>query len=213
MIPLVAAVVLASAGGAAHGVLPSGTYTYQIFVESKPVATSKIVIDHENGSLQLTEASVLQGDPVATTRTVDPSTFATLKWDMNAQTSEDTVEIASGAGAWQHGPQTKTLAQAVPGPSIVFDFFAGAYPLIPAMLHATGAKAFNVYCLCFTGFDVKPATVIPATATAPPGVPKSDAVAAFEYDDAIVTMWYDPATFVLHAMDAPKAQFRILLQP
>jgi hypothetical protein len=213
MIPLVAAVALAAAGGPPGGVLPSGTYAYEIFSEGKPVAKSTIVIHNENGSLLITEATALQGDPVATTRTIDPSTFATLKWVMTTQGAEDTIEIASSAGVWRNGPQSKKLPQAVTGPSIVFDFFAGAYPLIPAMLHATGAKAFNVYCLCFTGFDVEPAAVVSATAAAPAGVPKTDASAAFEYDDAVVTLWYDPVTFILHAMDAPKAQFRIVLQP
>jgi hypothetical protein len=65
----------------------------------------------------------------------------------------------------------------------------------------------------FTGFDVKPAPIVPATAAAPAGVPKTDVSAAFEFDDAVVTLWYDPVTFVLRAMDAPKAQFRIVLLP
>jgi hypothetical protein len=208
MIPIVATVAQASAGS----VLPSGAYTYEIYSEGKPVAKSTIVIYNEN-PLRITEDTTLQGDPIASQRTIDPATFAPLDYVMNAQGASDTIDLSQGAASWHNATQKKTLAPAVAGPSIVFDFFAGAYIAIPAMLHATGAKAFNVYCLCFTGFDVKAATVVPATAEAPPGVPKTDARVAFEYDDAIVTLWYDPGTFILSAMDAPKAQFRILLQP
>jgi hypothetical protein len=189
MIPLVAAVVLASSAGTPSAVLPSGTYSYEIYSEGKPVAESTIVIHNETGSLQITEATLLQGDPVAST-----------------------IDIPSSAAIWRHGSESQTLPQAVAGPSIVFDFFAGPYAAIPAMLHATAAKAFNVYCLCFTGFDVKPAPIVTAT-TAAPASPKTDVSAAFEFDDAVVTLWYDPVTFVLRAMDAPKAQFRIVLQP
>jgi hypothetical protein len=213
MIPLVAAVALASSAGAPSAVLPAGTYSYEIYDEGKPVAKSTIVIHNENGSLAITEATMLQGDPVATTRTIDPATFTTLKYVMTAQGSQDTVDVPSTEAIWHNGTQSKTLPQTLAGPSIVFDFFAGEYVAIPAMLHATAAKAFNVYCLCFTGFDVKPATIVPATSAAPAGVLKTDVSAAFEFDDAVIALWYDPATFILHAMDAPKAQFRILLQP
>ena len=213
MIPLVAAVALASSAAAPGAVLPSGTYAYEIYSDGKPVAKSTIVIHNENGSLQITEATILQGDPVASTRTIDPATFATLKYTITVQGTEDTIDIPSNAATWRRASGDKTVPQAVAGPSIVFDFFAGPYAAIPAMLHATAAKAFNVYCICFTGFDVKPAPIVSATAAAPAGVSKTDVSAAFEFDDAVVTLWYDPVTFVLHAMDAPKAHFRIVLLP
>jgi hypothetical protein len=213
MIPLVAAVVLASSAGAPSAVLPSGTYSYEIYSEGKPVAKSTIVIHNVNGSLQITEATTIQDDPVATTRTIDPATFSTLQYVMTSEGSQDTIDIPANAAIWRKAAGDKTLSQVVAGPSIVFDFFAGPYAAIPAMLHATSAKAFNVYCICFTGFDVKPGTIAPATAAPPAGVPPKDVSAAFEFDDAVVTLWYDPVTFVLYAIDAPKAQFRIVQQP
>jgi hypothetical protein len=208
MIPIVTTVAQASDSS----VLPSGAYTYQIFSEGKPVAKSTIVIYNEE-PLRITEDTTLQDDALASQRTMDPATFSTIDYVMNAQGSADTIDISASSAVWHAKSGDKTLARSVAGPSIVFDFVAGEYVAIPAMLHATGAKSFNVYCICLTGFDVKTATVVPATAAAPAGVPKTDASVAFEFDDAVVTLWYDPVTFILSAIDAPKAQFRILLQP
>jgi hypothetical protein len=81
------------------------------------------------------------------------------------------------------------------------------------MINATVAKSFNVYCICFTGFDVKTSASVPATAPHPAGVAASDAQAAFALDDGVMTFWYDPVTLVLHELDVPKGHFRIVLQP
>jgi hypothetical protein len=193
-------------------ILPSGTYNYVIWVDGKPSGKSSIRIARAGGVLTVTESATLPDDTIDTVRTLDPATFSTLTYTSTSAGASDTIDIHGKSATWKSPLQTKNADQAIDGPSMVFDFLAGEYAAVPAMANATRAKAFNVYCICFTGFDVKVSTSVPATGSRPDGVSPSDAHIAFTLDDGVMTFWYDPVTFVLHELDVPKAHFRIVLQ-
>jgi hypothetical protein len=193
--------------------LPSGTYHYTIYSDGKAAGKSTIVVSRSDGSIRVVENTALSGDPIQTQRTLDPFSFSTLTYSVTSQGSTDTIDIPGAQGTWKSGTQTKTLPQATHGPSMIFDFLTAEYIALPAMLRAGEATTFNVYCVCFDGFEVKPAAFVPGTAPRPAGVTATDAVASFDFDDGISHMWYDPSTFVLHELDVPKPRIKIVMQP
>ena len=211
MIVTAAALTFASSDVASSAVLPPGTYHYTLYSDGKPAGKSTIVVKRLDGSLRIAETTTLQGDRIDTTRTIDPSTFSTIDYVLGAQGAQERIEIGGKGATNRSGANSKTLAPATPGPAIVFDFFVGEYVALPAMIHTATARAFNVYCLCFYGFEVKTSAIVPATASRPAGVPATAAEAAFDLDDATCTLWYDPVTFVLFELDVPKPRIRIVL--
>ncbi len=191
--------------------LPSGTYQCTTYDQGNAVGHSSIDVTQVNGSVQIAESTSLSDEPIESTRLLDPSTFSTLAYTMTSQGASDTMDINAKAATQRDGANAKTLTPATVGPSIVFDFLVVEYVAMPAMIHAATNSAFNVYCVCFYGFEVKPAAIVPATAPRPSAVPVTDSAAAFDFDDGIITLWYDPASFVLRELDNPKARFRTVL--
>jgi hypothetical protein len=212
MIALAVALLITSCNAANAAVLPSGTYRYTTYDEGNAVGHSSIVVTRANGLLQVDESTSLSDDPIESTRTLDAS-FSTLEYVVTQQQVRDSISIHAKAATHVSGTNSTTLPPATAGPSIVFDFLVGEYAALPAMIHAATGTAFNVYCVCFYGFEVKSATIVPATAIRPAGVRATDAKAAFDFDDGTITLWYDPVTFVLRELDNPKARFRIILNP
>jgi hypothetical protein len=208
----VVAAALTLAAAAAPTVLPSGIYNYAIFDSGKPVGTSAISISRSGGSIRVAEDATLPDDRMETVRTLDPATFATQAYRVTTQGVTETLDVTERDATWHGTRKSETRARAADGPAVVFDFLTGMYAALPAMLDATRAKTFNVYCACFYGFEAKAARVSSATEARPDGVPPEDAVVACDFDDGTIFVWYDPATFVARYVDVPKARFRFVLQ-
>jgi hypothetical protein len=218
VIAFAAAVALAqlavASSDAQSAVLPSGVYRYAFYLEEKQTATSVITVTRSNGALLITESTTAQDEPATTIRTLDPVTFTTRRYELVTKGPAATADVTATNATYRQGgdkPPT-TVAAKVGGPAIIFDFFAGAFIGLPAMVHGMHGSEFNAYCDCFTGFDVKPATIVRTPAPRPPNVPATDAVAAFNLDDAVATVWYEPTTFVLRELDVPKPKLKIILQ-
>jgi len=213
VIALVAALALATSDVAAGAVLPPGSYRYQIYSESKPVATTTIVVTHSHDTIGVAESLNFQDEPVSTLRTLDPANFSTLAYTITSRGSKETIGIADKSATYRNEATatTKTLAETTDGPAIALDFFVGPYVALPAMLHATAATTFNAYCICFVGFNAETGTLVQKTMVRPAGVPATDAQASIDFEDAIFTVWYDPVTFVLSEFDAPTAKVRMAL--
>ncbi len=206
------ALAAALAPPAADAVLASGTYRYAIYSDNEPAGISTIVVTRKNGSIQIAERTSLQGEPINTTRTIDPSTFATLDYVVGTQGNEESIEISGKSATHHAGGKATTLSQATDGPSIVFDYLVGEYVALPAMIRAETTPAFNAYCVCIAGFEVKPSALVPATAARPTGIPSGDAAVAFVLDDETATLWYDPVTLVTAELDVPGPKFKIVLE-
>jgi hypothetical protein len=121
------------------------------------------------------------------------------------------IMAATPTGADYHaGDKATTLAQLTPGPAMMLDSFVGAYAGLPAMVAATSAQKFNVYCVCAAGATASLATVVPTTATRPEDLPHNDRSLSLTVDAGTITLWYDPTTFILHELDAPDSHLKIV---
>jgi len=182
-----------------------------LYSDGRPSGVSTIVVTRHNGTIRIAERTTLQGDVIDTTRTIDPSSFTTLDYAIGDHGWHAGIVISGETATYRGGAKATTLAAATTGPSIVFDFLVGEYVAIPAMIQAATTAAFNVYCVCFSGFEVKTSQITPAITQRPAGIPGTDAAAAFVLDDGTATLWYDPVSFVLRELDVPKARIRIVL--
>ena len=162
--------------------------------------------------MTIAESTSVQGTQIDTKRTIDPATFTTLAYAVTTAGPNETIDLSANSAAYHYkGKTTQLDAPAAAHRSSSISSSAGSQR--SALMHATTAKAFNVFCICpFTGFEVKASAIVPATEPRPAGVPATDAEAAFDLDDGIATIWYDPATFVLHELDVPSAKIRIVIQ-
>jgi len=213
LMALAGALALAAGDAQTSAALPSGLYRYTMFEDGKAVALSVISVTRTETAVQIMESTTLSGDAVTTIRTFDPATFTTLRYETVALNAKSVVQVTpANATLTNAAKATTTVVAKTAGPAMVFDYSAGPYIAMPAMLNATKASAMNIYCECFEGFDVKVATVVPVTMTRPSKVPARDQAAAFSLDDGIATLWYDPGTFILHQMDVPKVKISIVLQ-
>ncbi|MGC1379855.1 MAG: hypothetical protein WA814_02385 [Candidatus Baltobacteraceae bacterium] len=181
-------------------VLPSGTYRYAVHSDGKTTATSTVTIAHDAMSVTVTETVDLQGETYRTTRRLDPATFSTISWSG----PDDAVTIGSKSATYRSTKTTTTLAAPVDGPAAVFDFLVAEFSTMPAMLHATGARQYNEYCVCIGGFQAKAISVVTATAPRPATVQPSDVAIALNAEGETATLWYDPQMFVLRELDFPR---------
>lgn len=203
MLALVAAALAAAPARAT--ILPSGTYRYAVHSDGKITATSTVVISHDASSLTVGEVVDLQGESEKTTRTLDPVTFATLSWSGQNDHDSDTVTLTGKNATYRHAAQTTTLeAPAAGAPSAVFDFFVAEFATLPAMIHASSANRYNEFCICIGGFQVKPISIVPATASRPAGALAGDAAIALTAEGETASLWYDPQTFILRELDFPR---------
>ena len=201
-----------AAVGVAASALPTGTYRYALIDDGKQSAVSTISITHGDGVLTIDEDVALSGDRITTTRTFDPTTFSTLSYRVTVPGSDEGVDITDAGATYHDGATTTTFPRAVAGPAVALDFFVGPYVALPAMVAATSATAFNVYCVCLTGFAVSAATVARPAAQRPQGVPATDVATAVTLDDGTLTMWYDPATYIVRELYMSDQRMKFVLQ-
>jgi hypothetical protein len=202
---LLALALLGTTGPVTPTVLPSGTYRYAIRVDGKTTASSSIVITHAAG-VTVQETVAVEGDSESTTRTLDPATFATRSWAWQSddKPTSETITITNAQATYRHADKATTIQAPAQAPAAIFDFFVAEFSTLPAMIRATGAKQYNEYCVCFTGFAAKAITVVSASEKRPAAVPAGDAALAIAADGLTITLWYDPQTLILRELDIPK---------
>ena len=194
---------VASPVAAQQAIIPSGTYHYVVHSDGKVTGRSTVVIAHEASSVTVKETVDLHGETVRTTRSLDPSTFATLSWSGYEDTQLDTVTVANKSATYHHGSTTTTLAAPADAPPAVFDFLIAEFATLPAMIHVTGATRYVEYCVCIGGFEVKAISIGSASAPRPPAAHLDDVAIALTADAETATLWYDPHTFILREFDLP----------
>jgi hypothetical protein len=208
MIATIAALALAAAimGEA----LPNGTYHYLLYAGDKQSATSTIGIYRDANGVRIDEQTFSSGEQINTIRTLNATTFSATLYRVTLHGSNE-IMAATPTGADYHaGDKATTLAQLTPGPAMMLDSFVGAYAGLPAMVAATSAQKFNVYCVCAAGATASLATVVPTTATRPEDLPHNDRSLSLTVDAGTITLWYDPTTFILHELDAPDSHLKIV---
>jgi hypothetical protein len=74
-------------------VLPDGTYRYR-FEARGTVRTSTVVVRHETGLIVIDEGTATENVPIVTQRRIDPSTFATRSYAIDAGDAHAVVAIS-----------------------------------------------------------------------------------------------------------------------
>ena len=208
---LAAALVLGGCSSPA-GPLPSGTYHYSSNEAGVPV-DSTVTISRDATAIVVHEDAQLvklpNAPPVSIDIHLDPTTFSTRAvtvandpemWNPSVAIARDSATITSS------GHASFTVASVAHGdPATVDSEWVSSYVAIPAMLHATGGKTLVTYYTAQVhGRGLATAfTVVPATATRPGSVASGDAsiaLATRKARRAFITLWYDPSTDVVSAV-------------
>ncbi len=213
-VALFAAAALGAPFAAAQSdALPTGTYHYAMSANGSTIGLSTIVVQHHGSSVEVGESASLAGHALVTRRTLDATTFQTLKYAASAPGSPQSATLnLTATTALLHAGATNASISAPPdAPFFVNDNLVAGFAQLPAQLHATGSGKLTMACVC-GGLVALPTIVVPVTATRPSDVPASDAGVAVEFGDQVMTLWYDPATYVLKRADLPSQGFTIELQ-
>jgi hypothetical protein len=189
---LTAALVL-SGCSSATGPLPSGTYHYSSNEAGVPV-DSTVTISRDATAVVVHEDArflkVPNAPPVSIEMRLDPKTFSTRSLTIANDPEMENASVAIAQGR---------------APATVDSDWVSSYLAIPAMLRATGAKTVDVYYTALLhGRGLATAfTVVSPTAARPDGVRSGDAsiaLATGRVKRAFVTLWYDPSTDVVSAV-------------
>ena len=209
MIAAIAAIAVA-ATNLGDSALPDGTYHYYLYADGKQSASSTIGIYRDANGVRINEQTVSGGQQISTIRTLNPTTYSAVAYRVTLHDANEIVAVTSTGADYHEGDKATTLTQMTPGPAIALDSFVGAYVGLPAMVAATGAQRFNVYCVCFSTLTESEATVVPTTATRPDGLPHNDRSLSLTFDDGVVTLWYDPTTYIMHELNVPESHIKII---
>jgi hypothetical protein len=198
---------------------PDATYSYALQAAGAPLGTSTVAVDGRTpGTIVVTEHASMS----------TPSFTATTTTRFDAATLRETgysADFTLPAGV-QHTDVTVkpgTMTATVPGAAsidiaadpaapleLVGDNLVGSSILVPAILHATGAKSFTLAVLN-GGKALVCNVVADPLPTRPASVPANDVELPLEVAGVRVIYWYDPATYVVHDMLIPSQQAEIRL--
>jgi hypothetical protein len=199
---------------------PDATYTYALQAGGIPIGTSTVVVDGTApGTIVVKEKATFTMPPFTATTTTrfDAATLHETGYtgDFNLASGPRHTDVTVKPGA---------MTVAVPGgggsvdipadPSapleVVGDNLLGSGVLIPALLHASGAKSFTLAVLA----GAKPLVCTVVTdplPSRPASVPAADVELALEVGGIRFIYWYDPATYVVHDIAIPAQQAEIRL--
>jgi hypothetical protein len=186
--------------------LPDGIYQYTVIDSGQPSATSAVRVSRSGGNLVIEEHASPMEENESSRRTLDPSTFALRSYtDASDGKPYFTLTVnGNTATALREGAPPTAISALPRAPFIVFDYFIGAFFHLPATLHGAPTSALSLVVL---GGDTAELLIVSAASgKRPAGVPAIDASTAVILDGATVTLWYDPATFVLDECDLPAAR-------
>ncbi|HEX3672438.1 MAG TPA: hypothetical protein VHT92_12110, partial [Candidatus Cybelea sp.] len=128
-------------------VLPDGTYRYRFEAAGK-VETSTVVVRHENGVIVIDEGMKTETIPIVTQRRIDPSTFATRSYTIDAGSAHAVVTVAGNEATVTQGNIRESVHAAPGEPFVMTENLVGAWAQLPATLHVSGAKKVTFACPC-----------------------------------------------------------------
>jgi hypothetical protein len=210
---LAAALLLPPAAFASDApVLPDGTYHYELRVGGNVLGTTDVTVARSGATLALRESAKYGPALVSTVTTADAATLATSAYDATYPSSDganvrrtlafkDQTATVSGDGL----AATKTLALLDGSHAFVVldQAFASGFVLLPAQMRAGTALLTGAAPTSGVRFPVRREDPVKER---PAGTPARDVALTVKVASVDVTLWYDPATFVLDEMDAPAQQ-------
>ncbi len=196
---------------------PDATYSYTLQQGGIALGSSTVVIDGSAPGTIVVKESASMSVPHYTATTTMRYDAATLH--QTGYTADTVV-----AGATQHAavtvkPGTMTLtppngtsidipADPAAPLELIGDNLVGGYVMLPAILHATGAKTFTLAVLS-TGKPLVCKVVSDPLPSRPAFAPATDVELALELAGIRFIYWYDPATYVVHDVAIPAQQARL----
>jgi hypothetical protein len=193
---------------------PDATYAYAIHAGGLPLGNSTVVIDgstpgtivvKENASFStpaFTATSTMRYDAATLRETAYSADFVlpsgTQHTDVTVKPAAMTVTVPGGTAVDIPADPSAPL-------ELVGDNLVASSVLVPAMLHATGAKAFTLAVLS----GAKPLVckvVSDPLPSRPASVPATDVELALELASIRIIYWYDPKTYVVHNVAIPAQQ-------
>jgi len=208
-----ASFILAACTGASKPAsLPAGTYRYESTTGGSALQ-SAITVSRDSNAVVVHEESKFANlpavAPVVTESRLDPSTYSVESYVVsnNPEGFDPPIQISPAAATYKvAGKPIVAKAKALGAPSWVLgDEGASMFAILPALVHATGAKTINVY---YPGLArgktlAQTYTVMPTTQSRPDGIPAGDAALGLGFDPKrapVLSIWYDPATLVMSAV-------------
>lgn len=209
--------VAANFGGAAAP--PDGTYNYTISKGGDALGKSTVTIKRADVGVTIHETETMAGslnftiDEILDAATLAPKAYSgTYARSADAQTTARAAIDRNGAVITIDGvPGTAPLPnpRGIKNAYVLEGALMSGFALLPAQIHASKASQFSQILprqvLQFVAHvDQHPAAIRPSS------VPAGDALLSItgqvNFDE-----WYDPSTFVLHALTVPSQQVLITL--
>ncbi len=197
---------------------PNGTYTYEIVAGGTTLGKSTIVISSVPGTITVRESARLLNVNATAATQYDAATLAETAYsaDFNLPQGPQhtTVTFEPGAVNVRVPGQSVDIKADPSAPlEIVSDNLVGTNLLIPALLHATGAKTFTLAVLS-GGKAVEAHVAANLTEKRPASIPATDADLVIDIgaSDLREIYWYDSGTYLVRAIEIPAqaASFRLM---
>jgi uncharacterized protein len=199
---------------------PDATYTYALQAGGITLGGSTVVVDGSMpGTIVVKEnASMSMPRYTATATTLyDAATLHesgyTADFILTSGTQHTGVTVKPGAMTLTvSGGSASIDIPADPSAplELIGDNLVGSGIMLPAVLHATGAKAFTLAVLS-SGKPLLCKVVSDPLPSRPASVPATDVELALEVAGIRFIYWYDPATYVVHDVAIPSqgADYRL----
>jgi uncharacterized protein len=182
-------------------ILPNGTYRYEISVDGAVIGESTIVVSRERGLIVVGESVSAAGVALVTERKIDDATFAVESYTADAGPKHVVVSVTGNAATIRQGSANATITAAPGAPLVISDNMVAGIALVPATLHATGAKSLTLASVA-GGFVAVPVNV---TASA-------DGRLTLSLGGQTATLSYDPRTFVLSRLEVASSKTLLALK-
>jgi hypothetical protein len=196
---------------------PDGTYVYTVTLRGTVIGTTSIAVGPEGPGIAVKESATF-GAPIvvtaATTTHYDAALHETgYSGDFTLSNGKQHTDVTVKPGnvrVNEPGQSIDLAADRAAPLELADDHLLALHTMLPAIVHATGAETFSLAVLA-AGQTVV-AKVVDAAAPAPPVSAKAgDATLTIDVAGVRVTYWYDPASYVVHAVAIPvqSVEFRL----
>jgi len=211
------AMALAAATPALPARPPDGTYAYTLTAGGVTIETDVVVISSSVSVVSVRDAA---GIPVRSitaiaTATYDPNSLIengyTADFNLPSGTQHTDTTFRPGVISVRVPGQTVDLKADPSAPlELVTDNLAGTAVMIPAVLHANQAEAVTLAVLT-GGLTIPFHAATAQNAARPHGVPATDRSLTFQSAQLQEIYWFDPATYLVHAVEIPSQNAEIRL--
>jgi len=206
---------LTACSSASKSSASGGPFHYES-TEGNVTINSTVDVRYDKGAAIVGEAVNFGTASANIENRLDPKTFSTISYTMrNDPEGIDPIVIVtpSGASVKTNDRGGAVVNAPVPGaPSFVFGNYASSFVLLPSLVRATHPRTINAYMpTVFHGKALAmKLSVFPSASQRPTTVPQGDVAIGFAPPSArkrvaMLTLWYDPATSVVDAINIGNA--------